>query len=179
MAIFVTRLIMFCLLFANANLAYAQSHSAAPLYIDEYSNLGKRMYVYSFLDKAIPQVQNGCTPMSDFFYFRVRTTGKIDSLYHNGYLPKEVTNKIIANIYSTEGHWKVKKGVRREAFCWFIFPYFSYGDNPYQNSACTEAEKKLQELLMNMAGNIVTLGYLLKNNNVILLSPSENGGGIV
>jgi len=178
MATLVSRLLFIYLFIFGFTFAYSQSHSSAIFYIDEYSKLGKRMDVYSFLDQAIPQPQTGCTPVWDFFYFRVRATGKVDSLYHKGNLPTEVTSKIIANIYSTNGHWKTKKKADKIEFCWFVFPYFYYGNNPYDGN-CTENEKRQQNLAMDMAANILIISTLIKDKKAILLMPSENGGGII
>jgi len=158
--------------------SFSQDNKLA-FYIEETAVSGKKLDIYSYLDNMVPQSgPEICKSTWDFFHFRVTLQGKIDSVRYYGGLRKEVEKKIIANIYSTEGHWKISKENASES-CWFIFPYFDFGGIFPESFQCTAADKAVQEVLFEYSFQLVKISHTLQGTQSILLKPSMNGGRLI
>jgi hypothetical protein len=93
-------------------------------------------------------------------------------------LRKEITDTIIKNIQETKGHWQVDKDVNPTVSTWFMFSYFDYGAAFAPTSNCSETDKLLQQKIMRLSNDLNLLQYGLDKENIIIVNPSKNGGGV-
>jgi hypothetical protein len=141
---------------------------------------GKKYGLFNWLEKNVPEpVNEECRPTWGFFYFRVNNLGKVDSLWYSGNLRKVVFQKIIDNIYATEGRWQIPKETKPEVFSWYIFPYFDFGGKFYADSNCSEADKLLQKTVIDLSEIIGNNALKMNEEGAYLIVPSLNGGGYI
>ncbi|MBE9462642.1 hypothetical protein ACFP1I_09610 [Dyadobacter subterraneus] len=97
----------------------------------------------SYLERNLPWHRPGsCEVEFSVFHFRVNSEGKIDSIRTEGNLSKEVSAQIIKNIYKTEGKWKIPDHSKPGDKCWFVYPYFLFGNyRPCQNTNKTSYQQ--------------------------------------
>ncbi len=112
---------------------------------------GQKMGIDGFLYKGVPfPIESVCTSGSDIFFFRINYKNKVDSLIYSGTLRRDVTVKIIENIYKTEGHWKFLN-LHPGRYCWYAFPYYDYGGFFREPNDCSPAERDKQYALKTNA----------------------------
>jgi len=104
------------------------------------NNVDLASYLQSDFDAH--RYEQNCVAELSLFYFRVNYEGKIDSVYSNGTLNKEAVTAVYKNIYKTQGKWKIPTGTSPIDNCWFVYPYFLFGNM----SDC----KENQEILYSM-----------------------------
>jgi hypothetical protein len=112
---------------------------------------GEKMSITDWFRNGVPRTtENGCNSLFGFFKFRIRGSGKIDSVRYEGTLEKVMSDKIIDNIRKTQGYWKIPGNTPKNASKWFVFPYFHFGKYYYDDKKnnCSEAEKVLQKNLI-------------------------------
>ncbi len=89
---------------------------------------GNQYDLQSFLSDSIPGPNyEDCTPTWGIFYFRVNSKGEVDKVETRSTLRKSVSDKIIHNIYQTNGFWKIPNDKTPEIHKWFIYQYFDLG----------------------------------------------------
>jgi hypothetical protein len=139
---------------------------------------GKKYGLTEWLENGVPVPnEKECRPTWDVFYFRVNALGKVDTVSHGGNLRKKVVDKILDNIYTTQGHWIIPNGAKPNDFCWYVFAYFDFGGTFSGTSNCSEADKLLQETVISLSEMLGKVGIYMGENKASLIGPSKNGGG--
>jgi hypothetical protein len=131
-----------------------------------------------WLRKDIPFNQPGTsTPAWAFFYFKVNSSGEIDSLYHRGTIRKEIIEIFEQNIYKTRGHWKIPDSFGASDYQWFVFPYFDLGEIPcFSGANCTREDSIIQSSMRSLLWNMGDLERAVKDRSAKLVFPAYAGG---
>ena len=125
-------------------------------------------------DVLLP-LNNPCSSTFGFFFFKVTSSGEIDSLAYNGTLDHTISDRIKINIKKTEGFWKIPAGTSRSVSQWFMFPYFDFGKYDHLNSECPEKDKLLQKNLRELSDNLLFIFNQTKGR-VTVIGVSQNRG---
>lgn len=136
---------------------------------------GVKTDVYSFLERNISRSNNKCSTNWQIFYFRVNSKGKIDSLRHEGTLEKNSIDRMMKNIYSTNGHWRIPKSTKSNEVYWFIYPYFDFGTHFYPDSHCPETDKVIQETLIKLSDQFLRFSTMNSGKSPYILRPFRIG----
>ena len=133
-----------------------------------------------WLRKDIPFNQpSTSTPAWVFFYFKVNSSGEIDSLYHRGTIRKEVVEKFEQNIYGTKGHWNIPDSFGSSDYQWFVFPYFDLGEIPcFSGTNCTKEDSIFQSSMRSLLWNMGDLERAVTDRHAKMVFPAYSGGGI-
>ncbi|TKT90141.1 hypothetical protein [Dyadobacter frigoris] len=123
--------------------------------------------------------ENECKPTWGVFYFKVNALGKIDSLANDGNLRSAVSERIVKNIYSTEGHWIISNTNKSIKSQLFIFLYFDYGGAFYGDNSCPEEFKLLQQTVMSISETLSKAAIVANGGRGTVIGPSLNGGGYI
>lgn len=123
--------------------------------------------------KGVPFNQpNGSTPAWAFFYFKVSSSGEVDSLYHWGTLRSEVANKIEDNLYKTKGYWKIPDGFASSDYQWFVLPYFDLGEIPcFSSTNCTREDSIFQWSMRRLEGSMGNLQRVVTERHAKVIYP--------
>ena len=134
----------------------------------------------TWLEKDVPgPITGDCNPAWAVFYFRVNGKGEVDSLFVRERLRRDVSEKIVKNIYETKGHWQLSQHAKATDSAWYIFPYFDLGVAPGANPDCSEKDRELQQIVKNLIYTMAGIQVATQNFNATQLKPSINGGGII
>lgn len=171
---------LYVLLLLSYNFCTAQEIPKPNFGFEVKEPRGKTYGLFNWLEKNVPEpVNDECKPTWGFFYFRVNRLGKVDSLWYNGNLRTVVSQKIIENIYATEGHWQIPKETKPEYFSWYIFPYFDFGGKFYADSSCSEVDRLLQKTVMDLSEIMGRNALYINEKGAYITIPSLNGGGYI
>ena len=137
---------------------------------------GDNMDLVEWLEHDVSYSESdSCTSTFGFFYFKVTSSGKIDSLAYNGTLAPIITDKIIDNIKKTQGNWKIPVGTSKSVSQWFVFPYFDFSKYNHLSSVCSEKDKLLQKNLRELSENLKTI-FFRTNGKITIIGVSQNRG---
>jgi len=109
----------------------------------------------------------------------VNGKGEVDSSFVRERLRKDVSEKIVKNIYDTKGHWHLSQQAKATDHAWYIFPYFDLGGAFGPTSKCSEKEKALQQAVMKLSYTLSAIQREAKQFKAISLRTSINGGGLI
>ena len=127
------------------------------------------MVLIEFLDQNHYFLKQGCNTRMSVFYFRVNSTGKVDTLYSQGNFSDEEKSLINKNILNTSENWVLPANTSREDACWFVYPCFVFGqlkEACSQDPANQRQLEILHKLLFSQAHQFDELGrYRLPPNN--------------
>ena len=132
---------------------------------------GRPEYINSVLMSGISSSEGDeCKSTWDIFFFRVTGKNEVDSIRHNGNLSSEITNQIISNIKSTQGHWKIPLGTNKKDYCWFVYPYFRISSS---TPNCKQSENVLlKENVWRMAQTMNEFYRFFQGyKHVVILNP--------
>ena len=124
-----------------------------------------------FLNMNIPWHRPvNCAAELSVFYFRVNSIGKVDSIHVEGNLNKVVSAQIIKNIYKTEGKWRIPNNSKASDNCWFVYPYFLFGNS----RPCSESGEVAYRHVYNLYISYDNLADTQDQVGRVIISPNEN-----
>lgn len=129
---------------------------------------------YTFLNRDIPGAID-CKTTWGVLHFRVTGSNRVDTIIYNGSLKKGAKDRIIKNIYSTQGHWKMPRGTKRTHKYWFVYSYFNFGPYAYINPNCGEFDSILQKNILELAESMITISRYTGNKGRFILMPTLVG----
>lgn len=134
---------------------------------------GRGLALIELLRKDVPITRfEDCGCSFGFFYFRLSSQNRIDSVYYESTLNKEQENKIVENIKKTEGSWQFPKEKDSSKKYWFVYPFFDLGERHKRGKNCTEAEQKAWDNLFMISNNINKMTSFNRRFGAILV-PAE------
>lgn len=171
-------LLVFLLTIVTTSCLFAQSKSIdfnGPPLMPESR---KHFTIREFLEQNVEQPKGeDCTRYGfGFFYFRLNSNQKIDSIFMQGNLSKKVERSIKKNIKASEKYWDLSS-IEPKDKIWLIYPYFDLGGASFDSNNCSESQKIVQRYLIMLVESISSATSDLNTQEYfILLKPSKKGG---
>ncbi|MEO6685432.1 MAG: hypothetical protein ABIN24_05680 [Dyadobacter sp.] len=123
-----------------------------------------------YLEQHVPWHRPGnCESELSVFTFRVNSRGGIDSMDVDGNLNKDVAAQIVKNIYKTEGKWKIPDNTKAGDKCWFVYPFFLFGNI----SPCTDEKRAAFYQLLSLYHIYSGSFDIADNRGRVILAPNS------